>query len=45
MNEPKKLTDSLGAKAQQVAALKLEDVVNDVDFLTGCKARCSGWPY
>lgn len=34
MNELKKLADSLGAKAQQVAALKLEDVVNDVDLLT-----------
>lgn len=34
MNELKKLVDSLGAKAQQVAALKLEDVVNDVDLLT-----------
>lgn len=34
MNELKKLADSLGAKAQQVAALNLEDVVNDVDLLT-----------
>lgn len=34
MNELKKLVDSLGTKAQQVAALKLEDVVNDVDLLT-----------
>lgn len=34
MKELKKLVDSLGAKAQQVAALKLENVVDDVDLLT-----------
>lgn len=34
MNELKILVDSLGAKAQQVAALKLEDVVDNVDQLT-----------
>lgn len=34
MNELKKLIDNLGAKAQQVADLKLENVVNDVNLLT-----------
>lgn len=34
MNELKKLVDDLAAKAQKIADMRLEDVIDDVDLLT-----------